>query len=131
MRAKAAELPGAGYRLAQHALTAVRVSYGALLLAAPAQAVRLCPGAPATALSPLARRTTRLLGIRHLAQAALTARVSQDRTAIGSAVDVVHAASMVLLATADRRLREVVLTDATAESILAIAGAVLAALAPA
>lgn len=119
---------GTAYAAARHTLTVVRAGYGALLLAAPARAARLCPGAPAAGLSPRARRTARVLGVRHLAQAALTAGADRDRAAIGSLVDLVHAASMVLLAAADRRLRRVVLTDAAAEAALAVAGAALAEL---
>jgi hypothetical protein len=48
----------------------VRAVYGAMLLRAPGAAIRLCAGRPA---SSRARAVARLLGARHLAQAALTA----------------------------------------------------------
>ena len=70
-----------------------------------------------------ARRVARLLGTRHLAQAAVTAAVpGPDVFALGAAVDTGHAASMVMLAPAAGTAWRAALLDALAEAVFAAAG---------
>jgi hypothetical protein len=118
-------------RLAAPALLdAVRACYGGLLLAAPRRMLSLCTPGHA---SPGALGVVRMLGARHLLQAALTAgvlsargraeEIPPDRALLaGSGVDTVHAASMLGLALARRPLRRAVLTDTLLESTLAAFG---------
>jgi hypothetical protein len=122
-------------RLAAPALLeAVRASYGGLLLAAPRRILNLCTPGQA---SPRALGVVRVLGARHLLQAALTAgvlsargraeEIPPDRALLaGSGVDTVHAASMLELALARRPLRRAALTDALLESTLAAFGIMIA-----
>jgi hypothetical protein len=121
-------------------LGAVRACYGGLLLCAPRRMITLAAGHPA---NPRAAAVARLLGARHLLQAALTAgALAQAVPAAGlrpeavpadglwpgtvllagSAIDTVHAASMVGLAAACRPLRRAVLADALLEASLVAAG---------
>ncbi|HEX9526153.1 MAG TPA: hypothetical protein VF951_01555 [Streptosporangiaceae bacterium] len=104
------------------AFSLVRGGYCAFLLCAPGAAVRLCGARPA---SPRARTVTRLLGVRHLIQAAVTAAAPNALVlAIGAQVDLAHAASMLALATADRPLRHAGLADGlTAAMFAAVGGA--------
>jgi NADP-dependent 3-hydroxy acid dehydrogenase YdfG len=51
-----------------------------------------------------------------------TARLLPGVLAAGAGVDVLHTASMIMLAAVDRRSRRVALTDALAESLFAAAG---------
>ena len=74
----------------------VRGAWGAALLAAPRPLVRHVHGAPVTDLSV---RVLRVLGARHLLQAALvTARPSHRVLVVTAAVDLSHGVSMVPLA---------------------------------
>jgi hypothetical protein len=111
-------------------LDAVRACYGGLLLAVPRRMLSLC--APGQA-GPRAFGVVRVLGARHLLQAALTAgvlsargpaeEIPPDRALLaGSGVDTAHAASMIGLALAQRPLRRAALTDALLESSLAAFG---------
>ena len=69
------------------------------------------------------RRVAQVLGARHLIQAALSALAPQPSVlALGAAVDTLHAASMLLLAIADRCVRRVALADALAEVLFAAVG---------
>jgi hypothetical protein len=107
-------------------LGAVRACYGAALLLAPGPLIRICTGYPADSR---AQWTARVLGARHLTQAALTVGAgpgSQRRLGVSAAVDLVHASSMAGLAAASPRLRRTALTDALLETALAAAGLVLA-----
>jgi hypothetical protein len=99
-------------------LPAARACYGGILLLAPGPVIRLCTRGPA---SPRAQSVTRVLGVRHLVQAALTARAPSGsaRLGIGAAVDLTHAASMVGLALLDRTVRRATLVDAAIETLLA------------
>jgi hypothetical protein len=79
----------------------------------------------ATGRSPGRRecRAAQLLGARHLVQAAVTAFAPlPDVLAMGAVVDAVHAASMLILATAGRGARRAALTDALAEALFAAGG---------
>jgi hypothetical protein len=74
-------------------LSALHGLYGSALLLAPGLLLRGV-GDPA---DPAARLATRVLGARHLGQAALLAATGRRATRLGAAVDGLHAASMVLL----------------------------------
>jgi hypothetical protein len=100
-------------------LQAVRGGYGLVLVLAPGLALRLATG---RAPGPRACRVARVLGIRHLVQAALTAAAPTPAVfAVGSRVDAVHAASMLVagLWPAERRAA---LADALVETALAAGG---------
>jgi len=79
---------------------------------------------PLRPASARARGVTRLLGARHLLQAALTSGPAPGaaRLAIGAAVDLTHAASMAALAAADPKLRRATLADALIETTFGAAG---------
>lgn len=101
-------------------LQAARAGYGGALLIAPGPVIRLVAGRPA---GSRARAVARVLGARHLLQAALTAAAPDGPSlGIGAAVDLVHAASMAALALADRPARRLALSDALIESAFAAAG---------
>jgi hypothetical protein len=111
-------------------LDAARACYGGLLLAAPRRVLTVCTSGQA---SPRALGVVRVLGARHLLQAALTAGVVSARgpseeippgraLLAGSGVDTAHAASMIGLALAHRPLRRVALADALLASSLAAFG---------
>jgi len=103
------------------ALQAVRAGYGAALLLVPGRVIRVCTGSQAGSRT---RTAARVLGARHLAQAAVTvgSGPSAESLGLGAAVDITHAASMAVLALADRRVRRVTLTDALIETAFAAAG---------
>ncbi len=101
-----------------------RGAYGAFLLCAPGAALAACGAGPA---STGVRSVARLLGARHLIQAAVTARMPGPAVlTAGSGVDVAHAASMLALAAADRPLRRAGLLDGLVAATLAVAGTVAA-----
>lgn len=107
---------------------AMRAGYGALLLLAPDPVIRLY------SRHRVDRRTrvvVRLLGVRHLAQAVLTAG-TPDRAvlALGVEADLAHAASMVGLAACDRARTRAALVDAVGAGSFAAAGAALACRTP-
>jgi hypothetical protein len=105
----------------QAPLTAIRASYGGALLIAPGAVIYLgtgrCP-------SRRARRVARLLGARHLIQAGVSTLAPLPSVlAAGAGVDGLHAASMLMLAGADRGgMRRAALTDSLAEALFAAAG---------
>ncbi len=103
------------------AVQAVRAGYGAALLLVPGRVIRACTGSQAGSRT---RTVARVLGARHLAQAAVTlgSGASAESLGLGAAVDITHAASMAVLALADRRVRRVTLTDALIETAFAAAG---------
>jgi hypothetical protein len=102
------------------ALQVVRAGYGAALLLAPGPVIQLCTGRPP---GTRARNVARVLGARHVLQAAVTAAAAPGAEAlgIGAAIDLTHAASMAGLAVLDRRVRRVTLTDAVIETGFAAA----------
>jgi hypothetical protein len=103
---------------------ALRLSYAALLLAAPDLVIRLSTGHPANRIT---RAVVRLLGGRHLIQGILTGnRPSTPMLALGAAADLAHALSMLALAALNQRRRRAELTDAAVAATLAISGAILA-----
>ncbi len=80
------------------AVPLARAGYGAALLCAPGPMIRACTG---QVPSLRARRVARVLGIRHLTQAAITAWApGPGLIAAGAAIDVCHAVSMLALAAA-------------------------------
>lgn len=80
-------------------LELARAGYGAVLLLAPGRVLSRLAG---TALDRTTVRVARVLGVRHLVQAAALLRHPRWRPA-GAAVDAAHAASMVALARWARR----------------------------
>jgi hypothetical protein len=100
----------------------VRAAYGVALLCAPGTAIRLCTG---QAAGSRARAVTRLLGARHLVQAALTAGMPNAvMLAVGAQIDLVHSASMLALAAADPPLRRAGLADGITAATFAAVGTV-------
>jgi hypothetical protein len=109
-------------------IPAIRAAYGAVLLCAPGAVLRLCTGQPA---SRRALAVTRVLGARHLAQAAVSAWAPRPAVlAAGVDVDLCHAASMLALAAADRAVWRAGLADAAAAAALAVAGSAQRSRAP-
>jgi hypothetical protein len=101
-------------------LQKIRATYGAALVFMPGPVIWLATGRRP---SPRACRVARLLGTRHLIQAALTAAAPEPAVlAIGGQVDAVHAASMLLLAAVSRTGRRAALADALTEAAFAAAG---------
>lgn len=98
-----------------------RTAYGLLLLGVPERSPEL---AGQDAPDPVVTGVVRILGARHLAQAAMTGtRPSTMALRVGAAVDGLHAASMVLLARVspeDRRPALVSAISATGFSLAAV-----------
>lgn len=103
-------------------LETIRASYGlAQLLAPNAVARRLtCRN-----VDDRERFVTRVLGVRHLLQAAVLVNGSRRAHRLGAAVDALHAASMVGLALVDRSRRRQAWTSAATASAFAAAEYVL------
>lgn len=105
-------------------LDTARALYGGVLLLAPRSV--LCALARVE-LDPASVRTARVLGARHLGQAAILHQRPDDRgrRLIGAAVDAAHAASMLGLARWSRRPLHRLLArrDARTAALLAVAGA--------
>jgi hypothetical protein len=99
---------------------AVRAAWGTMLLVLPAQLLRASGDGPV----PVAAVTTaRVLGLRHLLQAGVSAAIPTGSVAgLGAIADTVHASSMALLAAASPRWRRAALIDIVVESALATAG---------
>ncbi len=99
----------------------VRATYGAALVLAPGPTIRI-----ATCRRPSRRacRVARVLGTRHLIQAALTAAAPGPAAVlvIGGQVDAAHTASMLLLAAVSPAERRAALTDALTEAAFAAVG---------
>ncbi|SCF09782.1 hypothetical protein GA0074695_3454 [Micromonospora viridifaciens] len=90
-----------------HTSGLARLAWGATLVVAPRRVLRRL-GHP----SRLAVGTLRVLGVRHLAQAAVTLRRPVAVVLIaGAAADLLHAASALALAAVDRRQRRIALLD--------------------
>ncbi len=106
------------------ALEAVRGGYGVLQLARPGLiADRLL----ADALDRRGRGVARVLGARQLVQALASGRApGYPVLALGVEVDLLHAASMLAVALADRRRRRSALTDALLAGSFAFGGALAA-----
>ncbi len=103
----------------------VRAGYGAALMVAPGPMVRVCTG---RSPSRATRRTTQVVGLRHLIQAAITLWApAPEVIAFGVLVDLTHAASMVGFAAVNRPMARAELTDALTATTLAVTEAVLLA----
>jgi hypothetical protein len=102
----------------------LRAGYGVTLLCAPGALLGLCTGRQASRRSSA---VVRVLGVRHLSQAAVTAGAPTATVlSVGALVDVAHAVSMLALAVGDRPLRRAELIDALAAAILAAVGVAVA-----
>jgi hypothetical protein len=98
----------------------MRAAYGVALLSAPGRFAGLAAGTPADSR---ARKVARVLGVRHLAQAGVTAASPTARVLrLGAGTDFAHCASMLVLAAADRPRRRGAVTDAAAALAFALAG---------
>jgi hypothetical protein len=96
-----------------------RAGYGAALLCAPGPMIGVITGQPP---SRRACQVARVLGVRHLAQAAVTAlNPGSEVVALGVVVDLLHAASMFAFAAVVPGLRRAELADALAATALAVA----------
>jgi hypothetical protein len=103
------------------AFSLTRAAYGAVLLCAPGVVISQCTGQPA---STRARAVVRVLGSRHLVQAAVTARAPSALVLrAGAQVDFAHAASMLALGAVGRPLRRAQLADGLVAAIFAALGA--------
>lgn len=101
------------------ALTVARSAFGALLLVAPGAII----GPIETRSDRGPRAIARVLGARHLVQAALVGRHRSPALAIGGAgVDSIHAAVAVAVAAVDARHRRVALANAATAAALAASG---------
>jgi hypothetical protein len=122
------------------AITLVRAGYGVALLCAPGALIKMT-GDPVTGQPGGASRArpsrracgvARVLGVRHLVQAGLTAAALRAQPgspyplAGGAAVDALHATTMVGLALVDRGARRVALADTGVELAFATAGGLTA-----
>jgi hypothetical protein len=96
-----------------------RAGYCAALLCAPGPMIGVVTGRPP---SRRARRVARILGVRHLIQAGITAvNPGPEVVALGVIVDLLHATSMFAFAAAVPDLRDAELADALAATALAVA----------
>ena len=123
------------------AVTLARAGYGVALVCAPRALIKVTGdsvagdrvGAARLRPSRGACGVARVLGVRHLVQAGLTAAAlraepgSRVPLVLGAAVDVLHASTMVGLALVDRGARRVALADTGIELALAGAGGLAAA----
>jgi hypothetical protein len=110
-------------------VTLARAGYGVALVGVPGLLIGLTgqkPGRKACAVA-------RVLGVRHLVQAGVTAasQFGDPGSPVvlggGAAVDVVHATSMVVLGGMDPHVRRAALSDVAVETALAMVGAMAAA----
>lgn len=90
-------------------LEVIRAAYGATELLAPGTVERLLLG---SGLDARGRKGIRVLGARHVLQAAVTARGSASVHHVGGSVDVAHALTMLALAAFDPPRRRVALLNA-------------------
>lgn len=106
-------------------LSVVRGAYGVALCCAPGPLIGLA-GGPAG--DQRARAVARILGARHIAQAALSAvRPNPAVLAIGAAADTLHATSMAAMALPDTPYRRIAGTDALIATAFAMDGIIIAA----
>lgn len=100
-------------------LEVVRAAWGAACLLSPRRVAALAGDDP----DRRAVVVTRVLGARHLVQAAFTLRAAGPAVlAAGTWVDVVHAATAVVLAVVDRRRARSALADAAVAATWAVLG---------
>lgn len=105
----------------RYVFAAVRAGWGAALVLRPDQVVRTASGQSPTTAS---RAVARILGIRHLAQAAATlhwhSRTARD---LGLATDLLHAGTGLGLAVLSTRWRRGALIDASLATAFAATSA--------
>lgn len=99
-------------------LAAGRACYGLVLLAFPAPVIRGSGAAP----SRESCQVVRLLGIRHVTQAAASVLAGRRVLVAGAVIDGLHAASMLLLTAAVPRLRRAELADGAVAGLMAGVG---------
>ncbi len=110
-------------------VTLGRAGYGVALVGVPGLLIGLTGERPGGRACGVAR----VLGVRHLVQAGVTAvtLLTDPGGSVvlggGAAVDLLHATSMVVLGAVDPHARRATLSDAAVETTLAMAGAVAAA----
>jgi hypothetical protein len=90
-------------------LEVLRAGYGLCELLSPDFVAGRLMG---TAPDRRARAAIRILGARHLLQAALTARGGRTAHRIGGTVDAAHAATMIVLAALDEKRRSTAAVNA-------------------
>lgn len=101
-------------------LTAARVLWGAALLVAPGSVIVEATTVRASGVTQVAAR---LLGLRHLAEAAFTGRRhSPTPILLGAAVDGTHAATLAVLALIRPDQRRLALTNVATATTFAFAG---------
>ena len=99
---------------------ALRAGWALVLLTLPEQLLRAGGAGPVPAA---AVAVVRVLGARHLLQAAVSAGVpSRSVAGLGALADLTHAGSCVALAIGSRRWRRAALADAVIEAGFAAAG---------
>lgn len=98
---------------------AARLAWGITLLSAPGAVLRRAGGAQVD--TPAAKRVARVLGGRHVLQAATELAIGRTSW-LGVAVDASHALSMLALAAASPRWRRPALVSATAAGSFAVTG---------
>ncbi|HEY2507554.1 MAG TPA: hypothetical protein VGI58_13655 [Streptosporangiaceae bacterium] len=104
-RHRRAVTPGSEARWA----SLVRAGYGAVLVCLPGPLIAMVTGKPVTSRTVV---VARVLGVRHLAQAAICGLVPAPGVVrAGAAVDGLHAASMLAAAAAEPGLRRATLAD--------------------
>lgn len=112
-----------------NAVEKARVAWGMLLLTRPGVAARMLSGRPP--YPRLELPVLRVLGLRHVAQAAFTAARPCPRTVVGGAgLDVLHALSGIGYAASNRSRRRTGLLDATIASGFAFATTMLTPMGP-
>lgn len=96
-----------------------RALYGAFLLVASDTIVERVTGEPSSGATAVGR----VLGARHLLQALALGRTRSEKPAkAGTAVDVLHALSMVLVAGVGEKYRRIAALDAVAAGAWAASG---------
>jgi hypothetical protein len=111
--------PVAPGRSAVSGLAALRAAWGAALLISPAAVAAKVTGPPDRRV----RAVARLLGARHVLQAAVTSAEPTAAVVVaGVLADALHALSMVAVAAVDRGHRRVALVDAGIAGGFALAG---------
>ncbi len=102
------------------ALIGVRAVVGTALLIAPGPVLRRVAAVP---VDRPARMFARILGARHVAQAAITVRHHTPEWLLGGAsVDAAHAATMIVLAARDPGRRRLALMNVGSAAMFAAAG---------
>ena len=102
-------------------LAAVRGAFGLTLMVAPGATARRASGG--ARIDEPTLLVARVLGARHVLQAALVGRRTGALARLGVAIDLVHAATALALGATDSRHRRLAFTNAGAAAVFAAAGA--------